>query len=317
VEPSHEPGGNPAPGPAPPAWPEELQPGRVVQVDHGVVRIIAPNPGTMTGPGTNTYVLGEANLALIDPGPDDDRHLNALLETVGDRLRWVLVTHTHRDHSPLARRLKDATGAQLLGFGPAPTHPAIPLDAQDTSFVPVRLLGEGDRLDTGEFRIDAVYTPGHASNHLCFEPAGTGWLFSGDHVMSGSTVVIAPPDGDMAVYLESLQRVKARAPRRIAPGHGDVIQDPGAVLDAYLRHRLEREAQILACLRTAPEGGITAEQLVAAIYTDVPTHLHPVAKYSVWAHLRKLGEEGRAATPEREDLAAPWQLAPMSGRTSD
>jgi glyoxylase-like metal-dependent hydrolase (beta-lactamase superfamily II) len=295
-----------------PDWPEELRPGRVVSVAPGVARLVAPNPSFMTGPGTNSYFLGDTRLALIDPGPDDDVHLAALLEVVGDRLRWVLATHTHIDHSPLAVRLQQATGAEVLGFGPAPLHQVAGLDAHDRAFAPDRLLGDGDRLDTGEVSIDAVYTPGHASNHLCFELAGTGLLFSGDHVMSGSTVVIAPPDGDMAIYLESLERVRRRQPRRIAPGHGDVIEDPAAVLDGYLRHRLEREAQVLAGLWAVPDG-VTAEQLVAAIYTDVPAHLHPVAKYSVWAHLRKLAADGRATAAEPDDPSAPWRPVARPG----
>jgi len=305
----------PAPAPLPPVpeWPEDLQPGRTAQVAPGVARIIAPNPSFMTGPGTNTYLLGDTRVALIDPGPDDDAHLAALLEAVGDRLHWVLATHTHIDHSPLAVRLQQATGAEVLGFGPAPPHHSGGLDAHDRAFAPDRLLGDGDRLDTGEVAIDAVYTPGHASNHLCFALAGTGLLFSGDHVMSGSTVVIAPPDGDMAVYLESLERVQRLGLRRIAPGHGDVIEDPAAVLDGYLRHRRQREAQVLAELQSAPGDGLTAEQLVAAIYTDVPPHLHPVAKYSVWAHLRKLAADGHAVAAEFDDLAAPWHPVPSVG----
>jgi glyoxylase-like metal-dependent hydrolase (beta-lactamase superfamily II) len=306
-----------------PVWPDHLQPGRVTDVAPGVRRIIAPNPGLMTGPGTNTYLLGDDRLALVDPGPDDDAHLTALLEATGDRLGWILVTHTHLDHSPLSARLHQATGAEVLAFGPAPSLPAAlrrnrrrpwrrprrrGLDAHDTAFVPGRVLLDGDRLDTGELAIDAVYTPGHTSNHLCFELAGSGLLFSGDHVMSGSTVVIAPPDGDMAAYLESLERVRARAPRRIAPGHGDVIDDPAAVLDQYLRHRMEREAQVLAGLQKAPRKGVTAEQLVAAIYTEVPAALHPVARYSVWAHLRKLEAEQRAWTADVDDIDAPWGL---------
>jgi glyoxylase-like metal-dependent hydrolase (beta-lactamase superfamily II) len=275
----------------------------------GVARVIAPNPGIMTGPGTNTYLLGDEHLALIDPGPDDDGHLAVLEEAVGDRLDWILVTHTHLDHSPLASRLQHATGARVLAFGPAPRHHQSALDAHDGAFAPDRLLVDGDRLDTGELTIEAVYTPGHASNHLCFELAGSGLLFSGDHVMSGSTVVIAPPDGDMADYLESLDRVRRRDPRRIAPGHGGMIEDPAAVLDEYLRHRFEREAQVLAGLRGAPEGGITAEELVAVIYLDVPAVLHPIAKYSVWAHLRKLAGEGKATTAEADDPAAPWSVA--------
>lgn len=296
-------------GPSLPTWPEELRPGRLMEVAPGVSRLIAPNPGIMTGPGTNTYLLGDQRRAVIDPGPDDDDHLAALLAAAGDRLAWILVTHTHLDHSPLAARLKAATGAEILAFGPAPTHGGSSLDAHDAAFAPDRLLLDGERLDTGELAIDAVYTPGHASNHLCFELAGTGLLFSGDHIMSGSTVVIAPPDGHMADYLESLERVRRRAPRRIAPGHGGVIDDPAAVLDGYLRHRREREAQVLAGVQAAPDGGVTAEQLVAVIYTDVPEVLHPVAKHSVWAHLRKLADEGLATSAEPDDPAAPWRAA--------
>jgi glyoxylase-like metal-dependent hydrolase (beta-lactamase superfamily II) len=306
-------------------WPAHLQPGPVLEVAPGVRRVIAPNPGIMTGPGTNTYLLGADRVALVDPGPDDDAHFDALMSAAGDRLRWILVTHTHIDHSPLARRLHAATGAETLAFGPAPVEPAgaggrrrrgplwrrrpprRSLDAHDTAFAPDRLLLDGERLDTGELAIDAVYTPGHTSNHLCFELAGTGLLFSGDHVMSGSTVVIAPPDGDMAAYLESLERVRGRAPRRIAPGHGDMIDDPAAVLDQYLRHRMEREAQVLAGLHAAPRRGVNAEQLVAAIYTEVPAALHPVARYSVWAHLLKLQAEGRALSADSGDIDAPWR----------
>ena len=264
-------------------------------------RIIAPNPSFMTGPGTNTYLLGVERLALVDPGPADDAHLATLLDAAGDRLRWILVTHTHIDHAPLAAQLRAATGAEVLAFGAAPQFPdprhARGLDAHDMEFRPDRLLVDGDRLDTGELAIDAVYTPGHASNHLCFELAGTGLLFSGDHVMSGSTVVIGPPDGDMAMYLESLEKVQRRLPRRIAPGHGDIIEDPAAVLDEYLRHRRAREVQVLAGLTAAPTTGVTAEDLVTAIYTDVPAHLHPVAKFSVWAHLRNWPTKGEPARP--------------------
>lgn len=304
-----------APG-APPSWPEHLQPGRTIAVAPGVTRVVAPNPGMMTGPGTNTYLLGSDRLAMVDPGPTDEQHERRLLEEVGDRLKWILVTHTHIDHSPLASALKDATGAEVVAFGPAPPKPATVrgrevthLDAHDMTFAPDRLLCDGEMLDTGEMRIAAVYTPGHASNHLCFEIDGTGLLFSGDHVMSGSTVVIAPPDGDMAVYLQSLEKVRDRAPRRIAPGHGDMIEDPAAVLDGYLRHRLEREAQVLSGLAdaaTVPSAGVKIDDLVAAIYADVPKELHPVARFSVWAHLRKLLDEGRARTDEPDDIDAPW-----------
>lgn len=277
-------------------------------VADGVVRVVAPNPGLMTGPGTNTYLVGSGPLALIDPGPDDDAHLEALCRAAGDQVRWILVTHTHIDHSPLWARLKAATGATVVGFGPAP--PPAPreggFDPHDATFLPDLVMTDGDRLEVGDFAIDAVYTPGHASNHLCFELAGTGLLFSGDHVMSGSTVVIAPPDGDMTIYMESLAKVRSRRPRRIAPGHGDVIEDPAAVLDEYLRHRVERERQVLGAVTGAGGAGATPEQIVAAIYVDVPSELHPVARYSVWAHLRKLAAEGRAVSPDVDDPDAPW-----------
>jgi glyoxylase-like metal-dependent hydrolase (beta-lactamase superfamily II) len=268
----------------------------------------------MTGPGTNTYLLGEDQVALIDPGPDDDSHLQVLLETAADRLRWILVTHTHVDHSPLAARLRQATGAEVVGFGPPPNLPVgRGFEAHDRQFAPDRLLCDRDRLDAGDAAIEAVYSPGHTSNHLCFELVGTGLLFSGDHVMSGSTVVIAPPDGDMAVYMTSLEKVRARPLRRIGPGHGDMIDDPGAVLDEYLRHRRSREEQVLGELRRAGQRRVTTADLVENIYRDVPRELHPVARLTVWAHLRKLGEEGLAAATDAGDPESTWVANPKTG----
>ncbi|MHB1536759.1 MAG: MBL fold metallo-hydrolase [Acidimicrobiales bacterium] len=291
--------------------------GQAVAIQAGVARVVAPNPGIMTGPGTNTYIVGDRQVALIDPGPDDDAHFATLCAAVGDRLCWIMVTHTHLDHSPLANRLRAATGAEVLGFGPAPLRHRGGLDGHDLAFSPDRRLRHGDAVASREFRLEVLHTPGHASNHLCFELSGTGLLFSGDHVMSGSTVVIGPPDGDMARYLESLELLRRRVPRRIAPGHGGVIDDPAAVLDGYLLHRRQRESQILAGLaaagpQTGAGPGVTAAQLVARIYLDVPTLLHPVARHSVWAHLRKLESEGRALSAEPDDITAPWWPAPPS-----
>lgn len=301
----------PAPSPHPPEWPAELRPGAVTEVAEGVRRIVAPNPGIMTGPGTNTYLVGTDRLAVIDPGPDDPAHLAAVLEAGRDRIGWILVTHSHIDHSPLAAGLHRSTGAPVIGFGPPPRLVGTGgLDAHDGTFSPDRRLTDGDRLDLGDCALEAVYTPGHTSNHLCFELAGTGLLFSGDHVMSGSTVVIAPPDGDMAVYMESLEKVRGRDPRRIGPGHGAMIEDPVAVLDSYLRHRIEREIQVRAALPPGGGPGERIETLVGAIYVDVPAALHPVARYSVWAHLRKLAAEGLAASPDPDDIEAPWTASP-------
>jgi glyoxylase-like metal-dependent hydrolase (beta-lactamase superfamily II) len=303
-----------------PVDPEPFTPGVAVPVAPGVVRVVAPNPGRMTGPGTNTYLIGTDRLALVDPGPDDDAHLAALLGLFGDRIGWIVATHTHIDHSPLSRRLHEATGAPVVGFGPPPAPAATGptgIDPHDADFAPHRLLADGERLDLGDAALDAVWTPGHASNHLCLELAGTGLLFSGDHVMSASTVVIAPPDGDMAVYLESLEKVRRRRPRRIAPGHGAMIDDPAAVLDDYLVHRVERERQVLAGLVAAGPAGITPAELVGLLYREVPADLHPVARYSVWAHLRKLSDEHRALSPERDDIEARWTAAGIAGPSAE
>lgn len=292
-----------------------LVPGVETVIADGVRRIIAPNPGRMTGPGTNTYAVGGSTLAVIDPGPDDDVHLDRLLSLYGDRVGWVVVTHTHIDHSPLSRRLAAATGATVVGFGPPPPPAAsgpTGIDPHDGDFVADVVLADGARLDLGDCRLDAVWTPGHASNHLCLELDGTGLLFSGDHVMSGSTVVVAPPDGDMAVYMESLEKVRRRRPGRIAPGHGDMIEDPAAVLDDYLRHRRQREAQVLASLPRRADQTVSVSSIVASLYVEVPPDLHPVARYSVWAHLRKLAAEGRAASPDPSDIDAPWSRRPTT-----
>src|SRR4051794_32105027 len=179
-----------------------------------VRRIVAPNPGIMTGPGTNTYLVGVDEVAVIDPGPADQSHLEAIVGCGGDRIRWILTTHTHEDHSPGAIGLKERTGAEVLGY-----------EARD-QFTPDESIGDGYRLEATEFALKAVHTPGHASNHLCYYLAQERLLFSGDHVMQGSTVVIRPPDGDMVAYLESLRRLQGMRLRAIAPGHGHLIEDP-------------------------------------------------------------------------------------------
>jgi glyoxylase-like metal-dependent hydrolase (beta-lactamase superfamily II) len=286
-----------------------MVPGEEAPVAGRVRRVIAPNPGKMTGPGTNTYIVGETRLAVIDPGPDIDAHLERLLELYGDRIAWVVVTHSHLDHSPLSRRLVAVTGAPIIGFGPPPgptTSGPTGIDPHDADFMPDRRLADGERLDLGDCRLAAVWTPGHASNHLCLELEDTRLLFSGDHVMSGSTVVIAPPDGDMTTYMESLEKVQRLRPRRIAPGHGQMIEDPGAVLDEYLRHRRDRETQILKVVEASGGAPVSISEVVERLYSDVPASLHPVARYTVWAHLRKLGGEGRAVSPNTDDVDAPW-----------
>jgi glyoxylase-like metal-dependent hydrolase (beta-lactamase superfamily II) len=281
-----EPEGEPAPKP--------LVPGVAAALSPLVRRIVAPNPGVMTGPGTNTYLVGIDEAVVIDPGPDDDSHLEAILGCGGDRIRWIVCTHTHPDHHPLVARLKERTGAEVLAF-----------EARDGLAID-GVLVDGDRIEATEFRLRAVHTPGHASNHLCFLLEEERLLFSGDHVMQGSTVVIAPPDGDMAAYLHSLERLKALRPplRAIAPGHGHLITEPVAAIDEYLTHRRMREAQVLDVVRA--DGPVAPAAIVERLYSDLVEELVPRARQSVHAHLRKLGDDGAVTTADADDEAAAW-----------
>jgi glyoxylase-like metal-dependent hydrolase (beta-lactamase superfamily II) len=260
-------------------------PGRVDELLPGLLRLTAPNPGVMTGPGTNTYLVGSGDVAVVDPGPDDPAHrraVEAAAESAGARIRWVVVTHTHPDHAPGAASLARRSGAALVGF-----------DARD-GFAPDVVATDGWALDAPSFRLVAVHTPGHAGNHLCWVVEGPRVLLSGDHVMHGATVVIRPPDGDMAIYLASLHRLTAMDPplTAIAPGHGRLIADPGGVVAGIVAHRLAREASVADALGAA--GSATVDELVAVVYADVDPSLHEIARFSLWAHLRKLAGEGRA-----------------------
>ena len=266
---------------------EEIVPGKVVQLNDLVRRITAPNPGMMTGPGTNTYVIGTDKLALIDPGPVSDTHLSAMLDAVGKRLKWILCTHTHLDHSPGAKALKQETGAEIIGFGKVPDD-----GRQDTAFSPDRVLREGDVLATKEFRLRAVHTPGHASNHLCYLLEEQKLLFTGDHIMQGSTVVISPPDGDMTVYLASLERLLALDLAALAPGHGHLIEKPHDEVRRLIAHRMKREQKVLDAF--SKKNPATLDDLLPLVYDDVPQRIHAVARRSLHAHLIKLGNEGRA-----------------------
>ena len=248
-----------------------------------VRRIVADNPGPMTGPGTNTYLVGIDEIVVIDPGPDDPAHLDAIAGCGGDRIRWIACTHTHQDHSPGVAGLKELTGAQVVAF-----------DSRD-GLVVDRALGDGDLIEATEFVLRAIHTPGHASNHLCFLLEQERLLFSGDHIMEGSTVVIRPPDGDMALYVAQLERLKALRPRlrAIAPGHGHLIDQPAAKIDEYLLHRAMRERQVAKTVRAA--GTTTIDAIVAQLYPDIIDALRPMAAATVWAHLLKLRDEHKAA----------------------
>ena len=247
-----------------------------------VRRIVANNPGPMTGPGTNTYLVGIDEIVVIDPGPDDPDLLDAIAGCGGDRIRWIACTHTHIDHWPGVAGLKKRTGAEVLAF-----------DARDGLDID-RPLADGDPIEATEFVLRAVHTPGHASNHLCYLLEQERMLFSGDHIMEGSTVVIRPPDGDMQAYLEQLERLKAWRPRlkSIAPGHGHLIEQPIAKIDEYLSHRRERDAQVLECVMS---GTTSVKKIVAALYPDLIEELIPMAEGTVWAHLLHLKAQGKVS----------------------
>ena len=276
-------------GPAPVA-------GSTATLASGLVRVTAPNPGLMTGPGTNTYVLGRGDVAVVDPGPEDPGHLDAIEAAVaerGDRIRWVLVTHTHVDHAPGAGPLAARAGATLVGHG-----------ARD-GFVPGISAADGWVLEAPTFRLVALHTPGHAANHICWLWEQRRIVFSGDHVMGGTTVVIPPPDGDMAAYLASVRRLEDLQPplELIAPGHGPLLGEPRRVLGAIVEHRLQREALVAAALEDA--GTATVDELVERVYADVDPALAPIARASLWAHLRKLADDGRAVSLSAPDDAGP------------
>jgi len=263
-----------------------LAAGEMTMLAPGVRRLVAPNPGMMTGPGTNTYLLGERGIAVIDPGPRISRHVDAIVAAAPGPIRWILATHTHPDHSPACAPLAEATGAELLGMRPPEGR------SQDATFRPDRILADGDRLTTDEFELRAVHTPGHASNHLCYRHETLRWLFTGDHIMSGSTVVIDPPDGDMRDYLDSLERLKSLDLAALAPGHGPLIESPNDVVDWLIDHRLQREGKVIAALEAHP--GLALMDLVPFVYTDVDAKLYRLASRSLLAHLLKLETEGRA-----------------------
>lgn len=273
----------------------ELRAGDVAQLAPGVRRLVAPNPGFMTGPGTNTYLIGETEVAVIDPGPYIEAHVDAIRAAAPGPIRWIMVTHTHRDHSPAAQPLAAATGAPRIGMPPGAG------DRQDRGFEPDIVYADGDELATGEFALRALHTPGHASNHLCYLHVGLKWLFTGDHVMNGSTVVIDPPDGSMSAYLASLRRLSDETLAALVPGHGDLLDDPQGEVEWLIAHRLERESRVVAALSDVHEK--TVEELVIEVYDEVDPRLHPVALRSLLAHLIRLEEDGRA-----RDTGSGWIL---------
>ena len=266
--------------------------GRTERVHPLVRRVLAGNPSAFTYTGTQSYIVGNGEVAVIDPGPDDEAHVAALLEaTSGERIRAILCTHTHRDHSPASRPLAAATGAKIVGCAPLAIEDSGPrADASfDFDYAPDQVLADGEAVTGPGWTLRAVATPGHTSNHLCFALEEAGILFSGDHVMGWSTTIVSPPDGDMSAYMASLELLQARADRVYLPAHGPAIDQPQDHLRRLIEHRRGREAAILAQLE---RGRQEIAQMVPDIYADVDPGLHPAAARSVLAHLVDLERRG-------------------------
>ncbi|OUS26266.1 MBL fold metallo-hydrolase [Gammaproteobacteria bacterium 45_16_T64] len=273
----------------------DFTPGNLVTLSPLVHRVVANNAGMMTGPGTNTYLIGTQQIAVIDPGPANAEHIDAILagaESIGGSIQWILCTHTHIDHSPGAALLKAKTNAIVCGL-PAPEG-----ISQDTDFRPDQHWHDGSELECEEFCISAIHTPGHASNHLCFLLNNEELLFTGDHLMNGSTVVISPPDGNMQHYLQSLEKLKNYNIRNLAPAHGDILPNPSEVIEGTIKHRLQREQKVIERLTQLKTCDI--DTLTSSVYDDVPAFLHPIAKMSLLAHLEKLSTENKANQSQQQ-----------------
>lgn len=289
--------------------------GELVHISPLLRRIVAPNPSKYTFRGTGTYVIGRGVVAVVDPGPDDDAHIDAVARALAaETVSHVLITHTHADHSAGARHLGERCGAPIFGFGP---HPADAVGeggegeddpeatgGMDVDFVPDELLGHRDVVSGPGWTVEALHTPGHISNHLCFALAEEKAVLTGDHVMGWSTTVIPPPDGNLAQYLSSLRLLLDRDDEVLYPTHGGPRHDPQTYVAALLQHRYDRETQIIDQLTTGPR---TVDDLVAVLYADVRSELHAPARRSVLAHLLKLEAEERAAADD-DRSAALWHL---------
>lgn len=282
----------------PPDFDRNMPPaGQIERLSPLVHRLIAPNPGPFTFTGTCTYVVGDRDVVIIDPGPDDPLHRDLIIKAIGtSRLHSILVTHTHRDHSPLAATLKALTGASVMGCGPHRLARALnegetnPLDASsDHDYQPDQILQNGEHVRFGDLDIEVVTTPGHTINHLAFALLNEKALFSGDHVMGWSTSIVAPPDGAMQAYMNSLEKLIARDDQIYYPGHGEAVRAPARFVPQLLSHRRLRETSILDAVR----GGVdTIPELVTKLYRELDPRLHGAAGLSVFAHLEDLVSRG-------------------------
>ena len=268
-----------------------MQPEEIVQISPLIRRITAGNASVFTGPGTNTYLIGKEEITVLDPGPAMDSHIDAITSAEG-KIKQIVVTHTHPDHSPGVRLLQERLDVPAYGMLTETSK------GQDQSFKPDKILKDGDMFEETEFTLKVVHTPGHASNHLCYILEEEEFIFTGDHIMNGSTVVIGPPDGNMKQYLDSLEKLKQFKLSKIAPGHGEVLDSPYEVAEWIINHRLQREEKVATALKEATKGN--PESLVSRVYDDVDSSLFPIAKASLLAHLIKL-EEDNVASKEGDD----------------
>ena len=283
------------------------QAGEVQTLVAGLRCVLAPNPGPMTHWGTNTFILGEGEVAVIDPGPDNPAHLQSLLNaTKGEKITHILVTHAHADHSPLSRILSQQTGAPIFGFGPPDTGRSETMqrlarrglsgggEGVDAHFRPDHTVSEGDRIEGIAWSVDVLHTPGHFAGHLAF--ACEQGVISGDHVMDWSSSLVSPPDGDLTAFMATSERLRDLAPPRLFPGHGRAIETPVERLSWLIDHRRSRETALLNALSNTPQG---LSQLTATVYTDIAPEMLPAAARNVFAHLIDLVDRRRAiATPE-------------------
>ena len=303
---------------ASPSFDRSFEPayGHAVPVAPDVARLTVNNPSAFTFHGTNSYIVGAGDtVALIDPGPEDDAHFECLMRVLGQRtLSHIFVSHTHRDHSPLARRVKDATGAITVGQGPH--RAARPLHAgevnpfaesSDMDFVPDLVLGDGESVVGDGWQLTALWTPGHAANHACFALEGTGIVFSADHVMAWATSVVAPPDGAMSDYMASLDRLLQRDDTLFFPGHGGPVREPAAFMRGLRTHRRMRERAILERIKA---GDRLIPDMVRAIYRDTDSRLHGAAALSVLAHIEDLVEKGLVETDGPPSLHGAYRPVP-------
>jgi glyoxylase-like metal-dependent hydrolase (beta-lactamase superfamily II) len=292
----------------------DLPPGKVETVRPGVRRLLCNNPGPFTFKGTVSYIVGEGHVAIIDPGPVDEAHIAALLAAVsGETVTHIVVTHTHRDHSPAAAPLKVATGAPTFGEGPHRAARALDLagaprldSGGDRDFRPDTALADGDVIAGEGFALEAIATPGHCANHMCYALKGTDVLFSGDHVMAWSTPVVAPPDGSMSDYMASLEKLARRSETTYFPGHGGAVTDAPRFVQQYIRHRKGREQSIL---RRLGKGETDIPSLVRAIYIGLDPRLTRAAGLSVLAHLEDLTARGVVATDGAPSIEGRYRLA--------